>query len=321
MPRKIVVVPFAYEMKHRPPRARNLREVTVRDEVALRVRELSGDDFPVALRVTDYHGSAGTETDEIRTDGLRLYKPFTYEPVGQRIHVGADSLDYAEGAPPGPFMGNHNEHWRMRDALTRQEVLGDIAVDGREAAVRALEQIANGTVIHDGKLFKACDEPAWRYSGGSFSGGHYLKPVFADSADPYQPESLVRADRLDDFLAGFPEDNRPERWGAIEVLMPQMLRLSDVPGFLASATRVNEILSGHLKEATVEQFSAYAGLRDALKECGGKATEDLLLAVDAVLDTPEFAERASWAKLSQHRERVRREIVGAEAPALAAPRR
>ena len=90
------------------------------------------------------------------------------------------------------------------------------------------------------------------------------------------------------------------------MLIPGVLRLeTETPALIACAERVRDSMSREIIAVSVDDFRAYADLRDALMSCRGQATEDLLDAVDAVIASPVWAERAGWCHLPRHREDLR----------------
>jgi hypothetical protein len=180
-------------------------------------------------------------------------------------------------------------------------------------------------VICDGMLWDSCAEPCYEYSSGSWSVPPYFKVVFAYPERLEKPDGLVRADGMEQWLLdweGTKAGAEPlEISGRIDVLMPQVLKLSVAgPTLVGRATRAVSSMEGHLKEYDVATFSSYAALRDALSASGGKATEDLVSAIDAVLETPAMAERVGHIRLAEARERFRREMSGAAAEAPATRR-
>jgi hypothetical protein len=165
--------------------------------------------------------------------------------------------------------------------------------------------IAARTVICRGKLWQTCGEPCYRWSRSGYHDS-YFRVEFADHTDPHDPETLIRADRLEAWSSVFlPDGMEPEILGHLEVLMPVALRLEPEGSALIScAERFSSPMVRELRDATLDEFRTYAGLRDAMKECNGAVTDDLLTAADAAAAAPRWSERASYMALTHLRRLV-----------------
>lgn len=321
MARKIVDVPFVYKADYVPPRARNERTTSVRDAHGVIVRDLSPDEFPVALRVSDaMAGEKHGQIDDIRFDGVGLYRPFAYETAQDRTIVGADALDriqpYDELSTP--FGRTDSRKVYGQDVVRRADVPGRITSDNRDKIIGQIEKIASQTVICDDQIYVRCTEPCYRFVNGGFNHS-YFRVEFVDPQNPTKPETVIRADRLDEYVAAkYPERDPPGVYGHLECLMPEVLRLSVAgPALIAASESVKEAISRYLVTASIEEFGAYAALRDSLAKCGGTVDEDLLAAVDSMMDFPKWAEKAGWVQLPEKREAFRVDLLrGTETPRL-----
>lgn len=318
MPIKILEIPFNYEVTHVPPRARNERHASVRDSVGVAVRVLDEALFPVAMRMQDRDAGQYDQVDDIRTDGIGLYRPCTYEPRGERHYISPEVLD-EPGVPSrftNPFGHCIRDDWRMRDPVPRRDIPGRIVRDGHNTAAATIARRASELVVCGDKVFERCGEPYYRHHAGSGRYEYFSVETASEDGTLEDPVSAVRADRLDPWRARL--GDRFHVTGTIEVLMPEVLRLKVSELALLDVTdTVVGSLANHAAGATIDEFRVYADLRDALAACKKKVTENLVEAVDTLLESGLHEDVHGMGVLKDKRREFREDLLAEPAPARA----
>lgn len=142
---------YAFMEEYIPPRCRKPRIRTVENEMAVTIKEITSDEAPVAMTVTDY---------EMRHDSFKLYKTDyrwyrnkLYKPA--RDSMGANILDAYT-----PENIQHDLNWQGLGYGGKTE-------EERRSAIRVC---AKSFLIIDGEIWETAGEP--RYCIYTFGLGH-----------------------------------------------------------------------------------------------------------------------------------------------------
>lgn len=318
----IVDMPFAYTAKVVPPGKRNARETVVIDRLPLRIPTAEPAALPVAFRFSpgrdipwDLEADAraafhAARAMEIRWDGADLWAPYGHS--FDRADAGAERERISEaeaGTRVAAMSGTpfSSAQWgdlighQRRAAVPADRLEGRVVADDRRDRVADLLGLARCVRFLDGQFWEPATEPCWEGEGDRFP---YARAALSTPFRLQAPATVWRADRLGDALADLEEtrgrgDHAPKAQGAIEILIPEAVRLPLDEIQLVSCSRA---LVNHLREAlpgaSVGFFAAYAELRDSSAACAGDAVSERLAgAVAALLSHPE----ARCAETGRHR--------------------
>ena len=297
-------VTFAYSAEVRRKRKRGAASETFVATIAVSVPEL-GDaeapvvaryDLPMSLQEKYANPSRPRVRQELRFSDGKLFAP-------HRLKSGIDGhddtpLDAAwladivvsgKVAWPNPF-APVSRHYAVK---TMEESMGDISEvmsSERENSANLAREIASNLALIDGRLWKSMPEPRlWlesRWEQDADETKFYVNVLPARGPDkddlhrvyPHSVYSLLQEDYLREVLARYPEDMNVRMVGAnVEILDPMAFRMkADEQAMAYAARRLLGSIAKETSDATVEQFVAYAALRDALPafEASARASEE-----------------------------------------------
>ena len=248
--------------RHKKEEEREL--VTCRD---VKVRELTEDEFPVALKVTDYgilpdkEGEYKVGTIDLRWDGEHLYKEYRDRygakvlkliPVDKMRDILQPSRDTIHSNPDKPFV----------------EGTSVIISDSMQSKIDSMEEKASRYVIFDDKLWVKCSQPFYNVMTFGCSGdgtGFFIEWADSPSIDrdyylATQRDLAIRDYHATAFHHGDKkeENEMPER--NIEILIPEAYTLkrdlesTEFPGYMWNDERRCYVKEYGSKPAHAETF-------------------------------------------------------------------
>lgn len=294
----IFTVPVVYEAKIIRPRCRNEERVLCGEWVEVHVAEVSDIDAPVALRWTDkYARDSVNGIKETRWYDDRHFEPSAYHASGQDSeHLDMERLErmclsgvhYAN-----PLTSGHD--WQIRECangkykpISELEARTVISCE-RESAIQKAYAKAAETLIVDGMIWTARDEPVYRVarSGGFHDDYVFLDVVGTESMSDKQQHGVFRADRFDDAceyangLTANPGNMIDRR---IDVFIPESVTYDDeTPAFLEAAEDAIKWHKDRLGDQGRPQIEAWLDLRDAYEAAVGEADAEHLLSLERAL--------------------------------------
>jgi hypothetical protein len=315
----IVEVPFLYSVSVVPPRCRNAVPKIVRDTLPVKLHVAAAEDMPVAMRVVTARDTPIVADDktatptELRWDGKSLYAPWRGghdEAPGPLDKAEIERRVAAMTGTPFACIQSKPEDdyhsWRQEPAVRLEDIEGRVVADNRRDRVASLLEAARDHILVDGVFMTPSPEPVWKVDAD-----RRWPRVEAEFAHEYilrdrSVRSLYRADRLDAAIdaAANGEFDCDQR-GLIEVLVPEAVRLAlDDIGFIREVRHylADDDVRKDLSEGSVEQFAAYAAVRDLVRSVGDADTVPAGLgeAVQAMLATvpDELRWGENWRKKS-----------------------
>lgn len=291
----IIQVPFQYELQIRLPRHRHFMPVYVEDTHPLEIREIA-DAIHVARTPAFEYGDR-TPTDYWFWDGSfwavckdegREQQPVTlqtYVAAGGRM-AGAPALS---GSSP-PYRG---QVFASENDIPAKEIRGS----QRDEEIAVLDQAALQVISVDGLVLRRASEPVIHASVENLnSGGHYVYLDYEelDRAVSRRGKSLIwRLDQYDRIMRTHAAalDAEPSSRPAPEIFRPDLLTWDrERAMFWAEVDYdLKRYVERGLGEVSIEEFAAYATLRDRLRAAENRSESDLEAVREAVLHLMSFA--------------------------------
>lgn len=279
-------VRYRYTAKIIPFQKRNEIERDYLDTVTVKVREVSDVEAPVAFRFLDaermpWEQGAGTPDAalvDVRVVDDALFEPYARQ-IGSRddwVRLDASFLTQAaatdvetEAGYTANLFGTATKRYNSRDTDPGDFPKARHLSDDRRARTDAIHGKADALLLIDGALYRRTTEPVYSIRGHHLS----IKRLATISGETISHASTYRADEAELI----PEAYRRDGLDPIEVLEPQAITYrGPALALFESASSVLSGLKSGLADASVESFSRYAALRDAIRtaEALGVTAED-----------------------------------------------
>ncbi|SOC21538.1 hypothetical protein [Thalassospira xiamenensis] len=339
----IIDVYFHHDVTYTPPRARNEKNMTMRQTLLGNFQEFTGDQCKSVGTITK---EPNADPVEIFFDGKTCYADTGLTPESLKEVINTDDPHRNPLRAVQQLWWGTTSNGQPTDRLLFAEDvdpkrIGTSNVDEQRAKVlQAIMEFG----IADGKVIKRVGTPVWHHRVGFEDDGTpvlELQPLLVKEDDLYEVVyaegrlsketakllSLVRDGdveayytKLTDALnkSKFARDRAPKRirrFGSIDISDPEALKIDlETPRVLYAVQRVVEGWGGSIKisiaSTSAEHFAAYAALRDAFANLEGREiTEDLSVAIELAANHYDADGAGSMANAhKQWRESVLSEI-------------
>ncbi|MFC4236502.1 hypothetical protein ACFOY8_14955 [Thalassospira xianhensis] len=310
----IIDVYFHHNVTYTPPRARNEKNMTMRQTILGNFQEFTGDQCKSVGTITK---EPNADPVEIFFDGKTCYADTGLTPESLKEVINTDDPHRNPLRDVQQLWWGTTSNGQPTDRLIIAEDVDPKRIgssDFHEQRAKVLQAIMEFAII-DGKLIKRVGTPVWHHKITFADDGTPVfeirpllvtedwlyKAVEEDDRQAKVMETLVSLLRDGDVEAyytkladalnksKFGRDRAPkkiQRLGSIDISEPEALKIDlETPKLLAAAQRVVQGWGGSIKTSiastSAEHFAAYAALRDAFTNLKGREiTEDLSVAIE-----------------------------------------
>lgn len=257
MERKIVTVPFVYEISATKDRERTPREVMIAGRAGISLLVADGSEAPIALRYTklerDVHGRiTKREPVELRVAGERFF---------ERTDLTQDMFEDAEtgyGARNPLIYKNHilaryRIAWQQFGQLPSSEKDYKVSASSRDKDEQEIQSSADAYLFVGGGVWRECRHPVLELTMGIYQRA-WLDVIYVDPRNTFSKLGDGEYFRLDEFenakeWAQFRFESNAERYGEkitdaqivervadLDIVIPEAFTFNpDISDFLAFA--------------------------------------------------------------------------------------
>ncbi len=292
---RIVEIPLVYKASFMPKRARNAKEVYLKETIPIAIRVASDDEAPLSFNVhPSTYGATGIKPLPVRTTDeshwlpiLRGYSgddhPLDIETVMSELMAGKRSINR-----PGLY------DWASSQAVSVESLgPGKFVSSTRDWAIEQAQREAAEMLLCGNHVFVPCGEPV--YSRKSVGDTDYFSATNTGAVTQVAgADEIVPADRMDLIVEALRRCGAPaaelsdpiasERvWNAIEVLRPDLVRyrhneeprLRNAAQALVTVTR--ETIRRTIDSTSAQLLEAFHALRDDV--AAGLPASDLAMSL------------------------------------------
>ncbi|AOG03023.1 hypothetical protein [Bosea sp. RAC05] len=311
-PSRIIEIPLVYKASFMPKRARNAKEVYIKETVPIALRIASDDEAPLSFKVHPHaYGAQGITPLPVRTTGEVHWLPILRGYSGDDHAVDAETVIAELKAGRRSINRPGLYDWATDNAVSVDSLgPGKFMSSTRDWAVEEAQRQAGEMLLCGNHVFVPCGEPV--YCRKSMGANEYFSATNTRAVtDTAGADEIIPANRLDLIVealrrsgASAAELSDPiasERiWNAIEVLRPDLVRYrhNEEPRLRKAAdalvTVARETIRRTIDTTSPELLEAFHNLRNDV--AAGLPAADLAMSM-AVFR--RFIDQGPWADIAK----------------------